>query len=244
MTQDIYDPAYVAGLFDRCSANYRRWSVVASFGLIHVWRRACAKALPASPAPRIIDLMAGTGEVWPHLLRRFPDATITAIDISHRMHVDALTRLHLTYSDRITHIEANALTTPLPDGIADMVVSTFGLKTFNTAQQTVLAARIAQILRPGGSFSLIEASDPKGWTLRPLYRFYLDRILPRIEAVFLQGAQDFSMIGSYTSNFGDCSHFASALRAQGLTVTQKSHVFGCATAVFGTKPIAPQDQQP
>lgn len=238
MRPDIYDPAYVASLFDRCSANYRRWSAVASFGLIHVWRRACVAALPHAETPTIIDLMAGTGEVWPHLLRRFPGARITAIDISHRMHLDALTRLHGAYADRITHIEADALTTPLPDAVADMVISTFGLKTFNATQQTQLAARIAQILRPGGSFSLIEASDPTTWILRPLYRLYLDQVLPLIEALFLRGAQDFSMIGNYTRAFGDCSHFAAALAANGLTVTQSRHMFGCASGVSGTRPPA------
>lgn len=172
--EDIYDPAFVADLFDRCSANYRRWSFVSSFGFTEIWRRQCVSRL--RPAQKngavVVDLMAGTGEVWPHVLRQFPDVdAITALDISHRMHIEAVERLHLRYADKITHLEANALETDLPEGVADMVVSTFGLKTFNHAQQAVLAAQVARILKPGGCFSLIEASDPKGWVLRPLYRF-------------------------------------------------------------------------
>ncbi|MGL6210340.1 MAG: class I SAM-dependent methyltransferase [Paracoccaceae bacterium] len=236
---DIYDPAYVAGLFDRCSSNYRWWSAISSFGFIFIWRRQCVAGLqpPSDPNAVAVDLMAGTGEVWPHLLRRFPDlGTITALDISHRMHVGAVERLHGRYANKISHLEANALEENLPPHYADLIVSTFGLKTFNKEQQTVLAGQIARVLKPGGSFSLIEASDPKGWLLRPVYRFYLDRLLPSVERYFLKGAQDFSMIGAYTRNFGSAAHMADALRAAGLTVTLRKHFFGCATSVAGSKP--------
>jgi ubiquinone/menaquinone biosynthesis C-methylase UbiE len=238
---DIYDPAYVADLFDRCSSNYRWWSAVSSFGFIYLWRRQCV-ALLSSPGPgaTVVDLMAGTGEVWPHVLKRFPDlGTITALDISHRMHREAVERLHGAYSRRITHIEANALETDLPSDHADLLISTFGLKTFNTDQQTVLARQIARLLKPGGRFALIEASDPKGWILRPAFRFYLDRALPQIERFFLNGAHDFSMIGAYTRNFGSAAHMADALRHAGLNVTLKRHFFGCATSVSGSKPKLP-----
>jgi ubiquinone/menaquinone biosynthesis C-methylase UbiE len=246
---DIYDPDFVADLFDRCSSNYRRWSAISSFGFTFIWRRQCVARFdpPRIPGAVAVDLMAGTGEVWPHLLRRFPDlGTITALDISHRMHRDAVERLHRQYSDKITHLEANALENDLPSEHADMLVSTFGLKTFNTDQQSILAHQIARILKPGGQFSLIEASDPKGWMLRPLYRFYLDRLLPQVERFFLNGAHDFSMIGTYTRNFGSASQMAEALRAAGLTVRLRNHFFGCATSVAGHKPFPADaaDSQP
>lgn len=236
---NIYDPAFVADLFDRCSSNYRRWSAISSFGFIYLWRRQCVGRLipPTQPGAVAVDLMAGTGEVWPHLLRRLPNlGTITALDISHRMHLEAVESLHGKYANKITHLEADALQTDLPANYADLVVSTFGLKTFDADQQSVLASQIARILKPGGSFSLIEASDPKGWILRPLYRFYLDGLLPQIERLFLNGARDFSMIGTYTRNFESSAHMAEALGDAGLTVTLKKHVFGCATSVAGHKP--------
>jgi len=186
-----------------------------------------------------VDLMAGTGEIWPHVLRKFPNlGSIIALDISHRMHVEAVERLHSHLAHKIQHLESNVLESDLPEETADLVVSTFGLKTFNKTQQEVLARQIARILKPGGSFSLIEASDPKSWKLRPFYRFYLDNLLPKIERFFLQGANDFSMIGTYTKNYEDSSHFAEALRANGLIVSYQKHFFGCATSVAGHKPEA------
>ena len=183
--------------------------------------------------------MAGTGEVWPHLFRRDPEIeSVTAIDISDGMHKRALDRLHAMRAHKIRFIADDVLNTQLKPDSADFIVSTFGLKTFNPNQLEQLAKLIASVLRPGGQFSLIEASDPKGWWLRPLYLFHLKTVLPLVERLFLRGAQDFAMIGTYSTNFGNASKFAEFLRAEGLETTYKRHFFGCATSVSGTKPIA------
>lgn len=237
---DIYDPAFVKDVFDRCSQRYIAFSYVFSFGFTERWRRQCVAAMPEPIAerPTGYDLMAGTGEVWPHLFRRFAAIEdVTAVDISSGMHARAMTRLHAHRSHRIAFIEDNVLDSALGDESADFVVSTFGLKTFNQEQQRRLARLIARVLKPGAPFSLIEASDPRGWALRPLYRFHLRRVLPLVERALLRGAQDFAMIGTYTDNFGDIGAFAEMLRQEGLDVEQRAYFFGCATGVSGRKPV-------
>ena len=238
-SKDIYDPEYVASLFDRCSSVYRWWSAVASFGMVWYWRKVGVRSIPTDTNPHgeFIDLMAGTDEVWPHLIRRFPKlGGIRAIDNSRRMHEEALIRLHATRADRVSHLQANVLDLDLSEDAADCVISTFGLKTFDIDQQTRIAKQVSLVLKPGGTFSFIEASDPKGWMLRPLYRFYMDRCLPLVERLALNGAQDFSMIGTYTQKFSDCDRFAEALLSEGLKVKSYSSFFGCATGVCGRKP--------
>lgn len=236
---DIYDPDHVAQLFDRCSNAYRRWSSIASFGMVWLWRITCVNSLPSETKPdgEFVDLMAGTGEVWPHLIRRFPNLkSIQAVDNSEKMHKEAVKRLHSQRSERCSHLHANALEVDLPAECADSLVSTFGLKTFNVDQQKIIARQVSRILKPGGTFSFIEASDPVNWGLRPLYRFYMDTCLPLIEKFALRGAQDFAMIGTYTRNFINCDAFAEALESEGLVVERYSHFFGCATGVCGRKP--------
>lgn len=237
--QDIYDPAFVREVFDRCSGRYIAFSYFCSLGFTERWRRQCVEALPApgTGRPSGYDLMAGTGEVWPHLLRRHPEiGEITAVDISSGMHRRAMDRLHRHRAHKIRFIEDDVLASDLPDNAADFVVSTFGLKTFSADQHARLAKLVARVLKPGGVFSMIEASDPRGWWLRPLYLFHLKQVLPLVERTLLKGAQDFAMIGTYTTNFGDTGGFADMLREQGLEVRFARHFFGCATGVSGRKP--------
>ena len=163
-TDDIYEPEFVAALFDRCSSSYRWWSAVASFGMIWRWREVCVSSLPSETKANgeFVDLMAGTGEVWPHLTRRFPDiGEIRAIDISKRMHEEAVKQLHANRSNRISHVEANVLDIDLVEHSADCVVSTFGLKTFNTEQQARIATQVNRILKPGGTCLLYTSPSPR-----------------------------------------------------------------------------------
>lgn len=235
---DIYDPAYVKGVFDRCSDRYIGFSYVFSLGFTERWRRQCVAAMPApSDDATGYDLMAGTGEVWPHLLKRFPATrAITAVDISSGMHHRAIERLHAHRAHKIAFIEDDVLDSGLGGASADFVISTFGLKTFNAEQHARLARLVAHVLKPGGVFSFIEASDPRGWSMRHLYLFHLTVLLPLIERTLLKGAQDFAMIGRYCSDFGDASQFSRLLAAEGLEVEYRSYFFGCATGVSGRKP--------
>ncbi|UIP07985.1 class I SAM-dependent methyltransferase [Erythrobacter sp. SDW2] len=236
--QDIYDPAYVRDVFDRCSDKYITFSYVCSMGFTERWRKQCVAMLDLPDGPLSgYDLMAGTGEVWPHLLERFPNIDdIRAVDISSGMHKRALERLHAMRAHRISFIEDDVLASDLLPQSADFVISTFGLKTFNRTQHKKLAALAARVLKPGGSFAFIEASDPIGWFLRPLYLFHLKFVLPVVERILLRGAQDFSMIGAYSTNFGNAQGFAQDLAANGLQVEYRKFFFGCATGVCGRKP--------
>ncbi len=47
---DIYAPAFVKGVFDRCSGRYIAFSYACSLGFTERWRRQCVAALP-DPAP-------------------------------------------------------------------------------------------------------------------------------------------------------------------------------------------------
>lgn len=236
---DIYDPAFVKQVFDRCSGKYIAFSYFCSMGFTERWRRQCVKALALGAEARIgYDLMASTGEVWPHLLAANPGIEqIVAIDISSGMHRRAVERLHAMRTDRIRFVEDDVLRSTLPDSSADFVISTFGLKTFDPQQHEQLAQLTARVLRPGGHFAYIEASDPKGWWLRPLYLLHLKVVLPLIERLFLRGAQDFAMIGTYSTNFGDAKGFVAMLRDQGLKAEFRKAFFGCATIACGSKPL-------
>jgi len=240
-TPDIYDPGFVKGVFDRCSERYIAFSYFCSMGFTERWRKQCVEALPTPTTHSLqgYDLMAGTGEAWPHFLRRFPESlSITAVDISSGMHRRALKRLHAHRAHKIEFIEDDVLSSNLPDESAEFVISTFGLKTFNSKQHARLAHLIARVLKPGGVFSMIEASDPKGWWFRPVYLFHLKVILPLFERIAFRGAQDFAMIGTYSTNFGDASEFAQMLRDEGLDVEYKRYFFGCATGVIGKRPMS------
>ncbi|PYJ82494.1 MAG: ubiquinone biosynthesis methyltransferase UbiE [Verrucomicrobia bacterium] len=208
MNPPSYDDAFVQALFDRMGGTYDLVNLVSSVGFAAVWRRQCVRNLSIDRGARVCDMMSGTGECWPYLLRAGA-RSITSVDFSRTMIArQALRRARATAD--IASLCENATTTSIPDSSMDYIVSAFGLKTLSRQAMTELAREIRRILKPGGRFSLIEISFPTDWLF---YR----------------------MLGAYTTAFGSCDRIAPLFRDIGLEVSVKGHFYDCATSLVGYK---------
>jgi ubiquinone/menaquinone biosynthesis methyltransferase len=234
--QSLYDVDSVRILFDEMASTYGRVNLISSLGFAARWRHLSVAALPvASPRARMVDLMSGTGELWRSIaLHESAVNEVVAIDISAQMMLRAPRRQPFV----ITVREEDVLQTQLPSGSFDAVVSSFGLKTFDTDQQQALSCVVARLLRPGGVFSFVEISVPSNTVLRALYMFYINRIIPLLGRVFLGNPANYRLLGAYTEAFHNCRHFAECLRAAGLQAEFTNYFFGCASGVTGRKPGA------
>lgn len=237
-----FAPDYVRTLFQEMAATYGVVNLVASLGFSHRWRQACVARLAARPGWTVYDLMSGMGECWPLLARGLRGSgRIVGVDFCPAMCARA---------DRVrgrlgaVPIELRCedlLTTALPPASADGVVSSFGLKTFATADRARVAAAIARLLRPGGEFSLVEIAVPRAWLLRLPYLFYLSVVIPVIGLLFLGNPWCYRMLGVYTRAFGAGEGWEATLRAAGLEVRVERLFFGCATAFVGRR-LKPETQ--
>ena len=174
---DLYDPEFVSGMFDRMSKTYGFANLITSFGFTSRWRRQCEADLPAiKKTARGLDMMSGMGESWTEIQKLIgSEGHITAVDISDEMNRKAKDHLKRLMNKNIELKQANILNNDIPSDSADFVISTFGIKTFNEAQLLILAKEIHRILKPGGSFSFIEISEPRILLLKWTYLFYLKK---------------------------------------------------------------------
>ena len=229
----LHDPSAVRALFDEMSATYGLVNVVSSFGFAVRWRHQAIARLPATaPIGRVLDLMSGMGELWPSLARQLGGASeVVAVDISLGM----ARRAPRVPPLPVTTFVEDALVFDPPAASFDAVVSSFGLKTFDPAQQERLAERVARVLRPGGTYSFIEISVPAARALRIAYMLYMKRVIPLVGRALLGNPANYRLLGTYTEKFGDCAHFARCLERAGLEATFVRYFFGCATGVVGRK---------
>ena len=109
------------------------------------------------PVTRVIDLGAGTGTGTFALLRRFPGAHVTAVDLDSRRleRVQARARdQHLAH--RVSTV-ATDLDQPWPDlGPADLVWASMALHHVADPARTL--TQILGLLRPGGALVVAETS--------------------------------------------------------------------------------------
>ncbi|HEX3789211.1 MAG TPA: class I SAM-dependent methyltransferase [Pseudonocardiaceae bacterium] len=117
-------------------------------------RLLCAWA--ASPAPRVVDLGAGTGlstAIWSGVA-----ASVIALEPSPDMRALAERRLTtLPDAGSFTVLDALAEDTGLPAGAADLVVASQAMHWFDPAR---VLPEIARLLRPGGVFAAVDCDWP------------------------------------------------------------------------------------
>jgi len=212
--------------------TYGHVNLVSSFGFTARWRHQVVAELPLASARTVVDLMSGMGELWRSLSPQLSSSTtVVGIDLSPEM----VKRARRDWPFPIEVQVGDVLTWNPASLCADVIVSSFGLKTFDHAQQRQLAHKVAQLLRPGGSYSFIEISVPPFRPLRAVYMFYLKRLIPLIGRLFLGNPENYRLLGVYTEAFGDARHFANCLREAGLEAAAVSYFFGCATGVRGVR---------
>jgi len=169
--------------------------------------------------------MSGMGELWRSLSNKLSvSARVVGVDLSYEM--ARRTPREWSFASEI-RVE-DVLAWDGPSGFADVVVSSFGLKTFDREQQRCLAEIVARMLKAGGSYSFIEISVPPFVPLRFLYMLYLNNIIPIIGRLLLGNPDCYRMLGAYTDAFGNASHFAQCLREGGLKIPP------CCPAEYGS----------
>ncbi len=107
------------------------------------------------PAPTIVDLGSGPGELAIELARRLPGARVIGVDPAAAMR-DAAARAAMlagVTTAAFVHGEAGAI--PLPDGSADLLVST--LSMHHWPDPAAALREIDRILRPGGEALVYDA---------------------------------------------------------------------------------------
>lgn len=116
-----------------------------------VWEKAYERAaalLPGDCGP-LLDLGCGTGLELDYIFARWPELSVTGIDLCAAM----LERLRAKHAGRrLTLLCADYLTAQLGEARYGAVLSVQSLHHFTPAQKGALYSRICRALRPGGFF--------------------------------------------------------------------------------------------
>ena len=169
----------IAEMFDRVSPRYDRLNRVLSFGTDRSWRRQAVALARLDTSQRAVDVGAGTGDLTFALARASaPGARVVAADLSQGM-LDVARR-----RGPLLAVRASAESLPFADASLDRVISGFTVRNVGDLPRALREFR--RVLRPGGRAVILELSHPRGPLVPAFYRFYFDRVAPRV-AVLLGG---------------------------------------------------------
>ncbi|MFJ8130918.1 class I SAM-dependent methyltransferase [Streptomyces hydrogenans] len=119
------------------------------------------------PKPRVLDLACGTGSITDRLLKRFPDAVSTGVDLDPALL--AIARGTFEGDGRVTFVTADLKdpewTKGLPYDTYDAVLTATALHWLHSGPLTALYGQVAGLVRDGGVFMnadhMIDTATPR-----------------------------------------------------------------------------------
>ena len=175
---DLSKKKQVEQMFDNISEKYDFLNRVLSMGIDVKWRKRVVKKIQKANPETILDIATGTGDLAIQMAHA-TQAKITGFDLSAGMlEVGRKKIAELNLEDRIEMIQGDAENMPFADNSFDCITVSFGVRNFENLSKGL--DEINRVLKPGGTFIILEFSQPESFPMKQLYAFYSKQILPRI----------------------------------------------------------------
>ena len=198
----------VGAMFDAIAGRYDLMNRLMSAGQDVRWRRAAVDALAPLPPGRLLDIGVGTGDLALAMRYRFPERTVTGVDLSIGM-----LRLALNKGDDLRLARADVLQLPFAAGTFAGAATAFTLR--NVADLGVALAEIRRVLVPGARFACLEITRPRGGAMAALFSLYFRHAVPRIGAVIARSGRAYRYLPASVDRFVTGTQLSAAMRAAG-----------------------------
>jgi len=222
------DPVAVNSMFARIAGRYDLANHLLSGGLDIGWRKRLVWAVRQYSPANVLDLATGSGDVAFALGNGLRVGThILGMDFCQPMLDQAIAKkdaLPAAAQAAIEFQQGDGLALPLPAASFDAVTISFGLRNMADRHQSLQEMR--RVLRPGGHLFVLEFSQPQPW-LRPLYFFYLRRLLPLIAGIVTGDRAAYQYLNDTIQQFPGRDALSAEIAAAGFShVTARALTFG------------------
>lgn len=237
---ETYKNEYLEGMFDKMGPHYETILALGGLGFYSWWQRRAIGMLDLKAGDQVCDLMSGTGEAWRSILPKIGETgRIVAVDLSQEMVQRANILKAKLKADNIQVLKEDVLKSSVSSGSMDKVLSSYGVKTLPSETYPAFATEVKRILKPGGRFSILEASLPKHKWHQHVYRLYMKIGFFALRSILkAEEANKFAMITQYMENFQNCKALMAEFQKQGFEDVKYVRMPGDgATALTGRKPF-------
>ena len=231
---DLGKKEQVTKMFDTISGDYDGLNRVISFGIDIKWRKKVVKLIKATNPESILDIATGTGDLA-IILAETNATKIVGLDISSGMLEIGKEKIKKkSLETKIDMILADSENMPFEDNSFDAITVTFGVRNFETLESGL--KEIYRVLKPNGTFVILETSIPTKTPYKQGYKFYTKNILPIIGKVFSKDRSAYKYLCESASVFPYGEALNNILREIGfINVEDFPQTFGVATIYKSSK---------
>ena len=200
MNNPLDKPARVQAMFARIVRRYDLMNRVMTLGRDQAWRQLTARELQLDgPAPRVLDLATGTGDIALAVARQYPTATIVAADFTYPMLQVAQLKSRARGRPAPHFVQGDALSLPFADTTFDALTNGFLLR--NVADLGRALREMRRVVRPGGRVACLEITHAGAPIFRQLFQLYFYRAVPVIGRLIGGDAQAYTYLPNSLTDF-------------------------------------------
>jgi demethylmenaquinone methyltransferase/2-methoxy-6-polyprenyl-1,4-benzoquinol methylase len=207
---------FVRDKFSSISKDYDFLNSLLSMKVDSYWRWVTTRELKEFSKGAILDLCAGTLPLSLELTRQAPERNVVAIDFCEDMLLSGLKTLPDDgRRERITAVCGDGEEIPAASEKFWGITVAFGVR--NLAQTEKGLAEMWRVLKPGGKLLILEFSRPRNAFFKPIYNFYLNRVLPKIAGLVSGDKEAYEYLASSIAKFYEPEVLLSMMKDAGFS---------------------------
>jgi len=172
----------VTEMFDNVSSNYDFLNRVLTFGIDISWRKNVVALVKEGKAEKVLDIATGTGDLVIMMAKSGID-DVTGLDISPGMLNIGIQKVKDEgLKAKVDMIIGDSEQLPFDEGTFDAVTVAFGVRNFENLELGL--KEILRVLKPKGSLTVLETSQPTSFPVKQGFQFYSKYVIPTVGKLF------------------------------------------------------------
>ncbi len=224
----------ITEMFDKVSSNYDFLNRLLTFGIDVKWRKKVVKIVNDAGSKTILDIATGTGDLAIMLSGINPEKVV-GLDLSPGMlEVGKKKIKEKGLEEQVEMVLGDSERLPFQDESFDAATVGFGVRNFEDLEKGL--REIYRVLKPGGTFVVLETSQPTKFPVRQGYLFYSKYIIPTIGKLFSKDKKAYSYLPESAAAFPFGEAFNNILLKTGFKSSKfYPQTFGSATIYHAIK---------
>lgn len=207
---------FVRDKFASISNKYDFLNSLLSLRVDRYWRWVTTRELKEFPEGAVLDLCAGTLPLALELTRQAPKRTVVAVDFCEDMLLSGLKSLPSDERrNRIGAVCGDGEEIPAASEKFWGVTVAFGVRNLARTEQGL--AEMYRVLKPGGKLLILEFSRPRNVFFKPVYNFYLNRVLPKVAGLVSGDKEAYEYLASSIANFYEPEDLLAMIKEAGFS---------------------------
>jgi demethylmenaquinone methyltransferase/2-methoxy-6-polyprenyl-1,4-benzoquinol methylase len=235
MHKSTKDPQKIQTMFTTIAHRYDLLNRLLSLGIDGYWRKFAVNKLPGVESARFLDVATGTCDVALEIMKHHaPGTKVVGVDFSEGMLELGRDKVKKAgFEDRIEVRFADVTDLPFDDNTFDASIIAFGIR--NVQDYVKGISEMGRVVKRGGKVVILEFTSVQSRFFRPLYVFYISRVLPFIGELISGKKGAYKYLPDSMLGFPAPEEFKHAMEEAGLQdVTYDKLSFGITAVHVGT----------